>query len=460
MTAGLKARWDSLFPERHIVLRGRRRTWHIRMTRGAQLAAIGALCGGAAVAAHLATGYIAFDRLVAAKQAEVLQAEMSNADLHALVGRLQERLDVVQARLTTMQSQAGTVRGQLYTTEMALRAAETARDEAQARIAATDEVVAGRAAQLAQLGRLIESLRTELRQTDAQRSSTMARLRQAEADLQGVQAQLAQGRALAEGAQKKAQAVAGERDQAIAERDRLRQRVAELEAKVVVVATDRRDTTLRQMVPREDGGAEGARQGWGEVERLLSSTGVDVDKFMARFGTTRSGQGGPFFAVDPRKRNPAAGGDIPAEALKNMLNSLPLGAPLTDYQLESRFGGRTDPFNRQKSFHSGLDFSAPFRSPVYNTAPGTVVHAGWKSDYGKVVEIDHGSGIVTRYAHLHRTTVAVGQKLSGRQQIGLLGSTGRSSGPHVHYEILVNGTAYDPEKFLKVGKTVVPVAAK
>jgi murein DD-endopeptidase MepM/ murein hydrolase activator NlpD len=78
-------------------------------------------------------------------------------------------------------------------------------------------------------------------------------------------------------------------------------------------------------------------------------------------------------------------------------------------------------------------------SPVYATAPGIVTYAGYRRDYGKVIEIDHGSGIVTPYAHMHRYTVSVGQKVEAHMQIGLLGSTGRASGPHVHYEVIVNG---------------------
>jgi murein DD-endopeptidase MepM/ murein hydrolase activator NlpD len=84
-----------------------------------------------------------------------------------------------------------------------------------------------------------------------------------------------------------------------------------------------------------------------------------------------------------------------------------------------------------------------------------VMFTGVKDNYGKVVEVDHGHGIVTRYAHLHRIVVALGQKVPVHQQVGELGSTGRSTGPHLHYEVLVNGAAQDPEKFLQAGKNVV-----
>ena len=98
-------------------------------------------------------------------------------------------------------------------------------------------------------------------------------------------------------------------------------------------------------------------------------------------------------------------------------------------------------------------------SPIYATAPGIVIYAGYRRDYGKVVEIDHGSGIVTLYGHMHRYTVSVGQRVEAQMQIGLVGSTGRASGPHVHYEVIVNGQPEDPERFIELAR-LVPIAAK
>jgi murein DD-endopeptidase MepM/ murein hydrolase activator NlpD len=98
-------------------------------------------------------------------------------------------------------------------------------------------------------------------------------------------------------------------------------------------------------------------------------------------------------------------------------------------------------------------------SPVYATAGGVVTYAGYRSEYGKVVEIDHGNGIATVYGHLHRYIVAAGQRVTEHTQIGLLGSSGRSTGPHVHYEIQVNGEPQDPEKFIGLAH-VIPVSAE
>ena len=125
-----------------------------------------------------------------------------------------------------------------------------------------------------------------------------------------------------------------------------------------------------------------------------------------------------------------------------------------DFSISSPFGYRKDPFNGQAALHEGIDLQAPRHTPVMATAPGRVVFAGKHSSYGLLVEIDHGNDIHTRYAHLDRIAVAVGDKVAFRQVIGLLGSTGRASGPHLHYEVLVDGRPHDPLNFLKAASNV------
>jgi murein DD-endopeptidase MepM/ murein hydrolase activator NlpD len=190
----------------------------------------------------------------------------------------------------------------------------------------------------------------------------------------------------------------------------------------------------------------------GELRRLLASTGLNVERLFPQLGPYRP-EGGPF-VPPPKGDQPMEMSPEKLEAIRSLFKSLPLSAPLDSYQLESRFGPRHDPFNHRLSFHTGLDLSAPYMSPVYATAAGTVTYAGYFSDYGKVVEIDHGNGIATLYAHLHRFTVAVGQRVAEHDEIGFLGSTGRSSGPHVHYEVRVNDEPQDPEKFIGLARVI------
>ena len=100
-------------------------------------------------------------------------------------------------------------------------------------------------------------------------------------------------------------------------------------------------------------------------------------------------------------------------ALRNLVKSLPVTAPLESYEFGSPFGVRGDPMNGHAAYHTGVDLRAPYMTPVYATAAGVVTYSGYRDDYGKVVEIDHGNGISTRYAHLHRQTVSVGQRIAG-----------------------------------------------
>jgi len=138
---------------------------------------------------------------------------------------------------------------------------------------------------------------------------------------------------------------------------------------------------------------------------------------------------------------------------KNTIQILPILMPLSGkYRLSSPFGSRTDPFGRQKAFHSGIDFAAPKGSIVSSAGAGTVIHAGRKGNYGIAVEVKHRNGLITRYAHLSATLVKVGQSVDLGDPIAKVGSTGRSTGPHLHFEIRRADTAIDPQNFINVGK--------
>jgi len=218
----------------------------------------------------------------------------------------------------------------------------------------------------------------------------------------------------------------------------------------------RPEAVITEAPPEPERGASGVtelgRVAVSDFARVLASTGLNIQRLFPQFGLNRA-EGGPF--VPPAKGYQLRGIDSNTiEGIRGLMKSLPLSVPLEHFRLESRFGPRRDPFNRRPSFHTGLDFSTPYMSPIYATAPGTVTYAGHRGDYGRAVEIDHGNGISTLYGHMHRYTVSVGQKVAEHTQIGFLGSTGRSSGPHVHYEILVNGEPQDPEKFIGLARVI------
>ena len=144
---------------------------------------------------------------------------------------------------------------------------------------------------------------------------------------------------------------------------------------------------------------------------------------------------------------------VQIDRLTRTLHSVPVRKPLLgEVELSSGFGVRSDPFTRSPAMHTGLDLQAESGEPVRATANGTVTAAGWSGGYGKVVDIDHGHGFSTRYGHLSAISVQVGQSVKSGQIIGKVGSTGRSTGPHLHYETRVAGEAVDPQKFLRAGQ--------
>lgn len=251
--------------------------------------------------------------------------------------------------------------------------------------------------------------------------------------------------------------VAAERDAARHETVVLAQHAERLEATVARLEDEQRATLARLrswVVTHVEA-----------LENVFASTGVDPEDLIARAVDLEDGQGGPLRPVLPVTVE-AAGGVVVLDAeideafdrmliLQRLLAGLPLAAPLDRFRISSLFGERSDPFTRQPALHEGLDFVAARGAEVLATAPGEVVHAGWAGAYGNMVEIDHGLGINTRYAHLKEVAVAVGDEIEVRQPIGVIGTTGRSTGRHLHYEVRIDGEALDPANFLNAGARLV-----
>lgn len=138
--------------------------------------------------------------------------------------------------------------------------------------------------------------------------------------------------------------------------------------------------------------------------------------------------------------------------LEKSLSLAPVRRPIAgDLEMTSGYGVRVDPFVGRPALHSGVDWRASVGEPVHVTAAGTVVTAGREGGYGLMVEVDHGNGLTTRYGHLSAISVSEGQKIAAGTMVGRVGSTGRSTGPHLHYETRINGDAVDPQRFLRAG---------
>ncbi len=213
----------------------------------------------------------------------------------------------------------------------------------------------------------------------------------------------------------------------------------------------RQTATLNTLEERYDSKAK-------RIRGVLADLGMDGKKGPA--GVQVAGVGGPFVPLTLRKDADAFERQLyrvhvaraNMERLTRTLGAVPVRKPIMgEIDLSSSFGVRSDPFGRGPAMHSGLDFRSNTGDPVRATATGTVETAGWNGGYGKMVEIDHGNGFSTRYGHMSEINVKVGQQVKIGQIIGRVGSTGRSTGPHLHYETRIDGDAVDPQKFLRAG---------
>lgn len=452
----------------------------LRDRRNALFASAAAL--GVVASLSLGIAYVNHQR--SAAQAAAAREERANADLQDALAQLRDEVGATSQALRQAQGQLATLSRQVKQATTASQAAANWKTD-----------------QIAQLAQALDKAQQQLHLTEAQRATLMARLNLVETKQARTQ------RATAEQWQQKVAEVAADRDRAAHERDALRARLDALRQKLSLSRSRPAGRSLAERQPVPPGrtaataGAAQQRQiavvmpgraapiiaeerpalsnrraepsreaqvqplpseavattgRLAKIERVLASAGVDVKHMFADFGNP-SGLGGPFM---PMSRSAMAANRVSAvrlAELPGLLRSLPTGAPMYNYRETSPFGERTDPFNGRPAFHPGVDLAAPYGTPVYATAAGVVTFAGWSGGYGRIVEINHGHGIVTRYGHLSRYIVLVGERVKKGAQIGYEGSTGRSTGPHVIYEIDVNGEPQNPAKFMDLARLLPAV---
>ncbi len=201
-----------------------------------------------------------------------------------------------------------------------------------------------------------------------------------------------------------------------------------------------------------------------KAETAIRRFGLNPD-VLARQAT--SAQGGPFQSFfgksakdvrDPRFTRLATSlGRM--DAMERALAAIPTSMPAAVMLMSSGFGYRSDPFTGGGAMHAGLDFKGPIGTPILAAAEGKVTFAGSQGGYGNCIEITHANGLVTRYAHLSGFNVSLGQRVSRGIQIARMGSTGRSTGSHLHFEVRLNGQAINPRKFLEANPDVLEVQA-
>lgn len=490
---------EQLFPERRLLLQSSAGVHHVALPGWLQAMLLGASLATIGAVAYLGVGFVHLrddvdSRLADATPAAAVQqrapaapaassapaatsaappagqASGDAAALDEMRGELatikQQLADVSQkydqansnyqqatTQLAALSQQNDQLQSQLANATAQAKTAQAAREDAERHLKADEQALAAKSGSAEQLVKNLDASKNELQQSEVERTTLQNRVQQLQMDLQSAQSRADQLDARNQQLQQQQQLASDPQRMAPAPLASV-PAVPPVMVPPVETAPPDRKPVSSVGVPHAENNAKSDSS---ELERLLASTGLDIDQLLHGLGNN-AGEGGPYIALnDPR----AAGLDHQRlEDLKRLAKMLPLAAPLTSYSIGSGFGARVDPINHRASFHPGLDLDAPYKTTVYSTGAGTVIFTGTMDSYGRVVEIDHGHGIVTRYAHLHRILVAKGQKVALHTPIAELGSTGRSTGPHLHYEVHVDGTAVDPAKFMQAGKNVVQVSGQ
>ena len=202
------------------------------------------------------------------------------------------------------------------------------------------------------------------------------------------------------------------------------------------------------------------------LDKMFRAAGMDTDRVLSQVRRGYAGQGGPLTPITFSTKGLAPTLDeTRANRLLTQMDQLnlyriaaqkaPFAVPVkSGFRFTSGFGYRRDPKTGGRRMHAGVDFAGPVGTPLYTTADGVVVHAGWASGYGRLVKIQHEFGIETRYAHMNRLNVSVGQRVSRGQRIGDMGASGRATGPHLHYEVRVGGQPVNPMIYIKAANDV------
>jgi murein DD-endopeptidase MepM/ murein hydrolase activator NlpD len=467
---------DRVFPERQILVRSDGNVRFVTLNGSVQIAASAGLMVLLGVVANAGYNYSQHDELIdardarIAKMAEEYDALSDNLDaIHSRYESITNDLSEKQRYLQDLLKQRTTLSQQLHNLNKELKLTSSQRDQAKI----TNEMLHRKAGALGdQLDnaltttqRLEMNLRhmgVELSETMSARDHAQAQRTQLSESVQRLQFELAQTRAnkvtLANALRlsvKRLDDVTVERDavhdrntELILAAERLQRRMAMLE--------DSQSQLVSRIHARTDSNID-------DLESAVNLTGIDVNLLLDRMHKKNAtASGGPLVEFAPQDFNRELSEELVGlesrlsrwSALNGVLEILPVVPPVEQYSISSRYGYRRDPFTKKRAYHSGMDFAAATKSTIYSTAAGLVTFVGWDGAYGRTVEIDHGLGIKTRYGHLRKILVKKGQKVAFRQKIGLMGSSGRSTGSHVHYEIKFDKKHVNPAAFLKAGKYV------
>ena len=416
-----------LFPERQIHLRTAGRVTFLLFSRRSQIALVAILAVASGWVAFSLASILLHDKVLAAKELEIANARLAYRSVLLQVAAYQKRFTGITRDLEKNHTLMLSLVEQNTVLQKNLKAVEgdlqsTAKDRAQV-IIAREELKAR-----------LNNIQDQMRALGTHNFALRGNLNTVEEGLRLAMT---------------------ERNKALEDGTQMRRHIKGLENSLVELEQSQK-VSVQRLTEHTLANIDG-------VEKLINITGLKAEKLVLSVIDRASAQGGPFISALP-EGEPAS--TLRASlikldsylgqwnALQSVVRMLPLTVPIDYFQQTSQFGKRKDPLNGKWAMHYGIDLGGILKSSVYATAPGVVSYSGWKGKFGKLVEIDHGAGIKTRYGHLYKTLVKKGQKVEFRDKIGLLGSTGRSTGAHLHYEIQSKGRPQDPMKFIKAGRYV------
>lgn len=432
---------ERYFPERRVFLRSDTDTRFIRLRPGVQL--IG-FAGSAAIVAWaiIATAIILMDSIGSGNFRE--QAKRDQRTYETRLNVLASERDLRADEALAAQERFNTALQQISVMQSRLLESETRRSELETGI----EVIQ-------------TTLRRTMKERDAARDATQT-LETAAAENAGNPGAMPVNSAAANGTMNilatALSETAQQRDQVIADAQEALHQADEMALRIKLMQ-DQNDQIFRQL-------EEAMTVSVKPLDKMFRAAGMNTDSIISQVRRGYSGQGGPLtpltFSTKGEEPSPDA---HRANRILNQMDRLnlyriaaqkaPFAIPVrTGYRFTSGFGYRRDPKTGGKRLHKGVDFAGPVGTPLFATADGVVTHAGWGSGYGRLVKIQHEFGIETRYAHMSKIRVSVGQRVSRGERIGDMGASGRVTGPHLHYEVRIGGQAVNPMTYIKAANDV------
>ena len=426
-------RWISFlrryFPDRELILRNDGKVWFVKVSHRLQLTTIGLIILLSGWGIFSSFSFFINDKVIEAKNNEILNARLGYRNLLSEISNYQSKFATLTQELEqnhglmlNLVEKNATLQQNLMSAESKLMSSKQRRDE----IAVAKD----------HLKHQLSSIEQSMRNLNTRNFELKGNLSSVTGSLENALAERHEARALGE---------------------LLGRQVTELKTTITNLNDSEKDVVAR--LTRE------TSEEINNLKTFINRTGLKAERILAKIkkGGQKIGQGGPFVELRPDSEpgeylkasiSNLDNRVVRLQSLKDLVAIMPLAAPMDYFSISSHFGKRKDPINRRWAMHYGLDLVGAKGTRVYVTAPGTVVKAGIKGKFGKFIEVDHGKGFKTRYGHLHKILVKRGQKVDYREKIGLLGNTGRSTGPHLHYEIVHNGKPRNPWRFIKAGRYV------